>query len=101
MTQNIIVENARITVGPRARTIICYGPPGRGNILDSEALRESFGCTAVIDEWSESQPLTPGARHLINRFPRIAEIATPRGPFSVYSLESCGFVGGTLAQELR
>lgn len=34
--------------------IVIYGPPGSGKTLNGEALRQHFGCDAVLDEGQQA-----------------------------------------------
>ena len=49
-------------------TVIVYGPMGCGKTRNFRTLRDKFGCSDVIDDWSciRNQPLKPGCLHLTN-----------------------------------
>lgn len=50
-------------------TIIFSAPKAWGKTRQAAAIQATYGCHALVDEWSPRQPLTPGAVHLTNAHP--------------------------------
>ena len=46
--------------------IIVYGPQASGKTRNAQALKEHFGCSAIVDDWDHTKHTTPGALHLTN-----------------------------------
>jgi hypothetical protein len=48
------------------KTAILNLPQGSGKTLFAPGMAARLGCTQVVDEWSPSLGVTPGALHLTN-----------------------------------
>ena len=51
---------------PPEKTAILSLPQGMGKTTIAHAMAQRIGCSMVVDEWSPSLPLVPGALHLTN-----------------------------------
>jgi len=47
-----------------ANTVIIFGPAGCGKTRNAKALQRFYGCNAIVDEWEDGDPVSPGALHL-------------------------------------
>lgn len=52
------------------KTVILTAPAGWGKTTQAQALQAEFGCKSLVDPWSPTMPITPGAMHLTNVPPR-------------------------------
>lgn len=52
--------------GSPGKTAILGLPPGMGKTTIAPALAKRLGCTSVVDEWTPSLYVTPGALHVTN-----------------------------------
>lgn len=52
--------------GAPCKTAILALPQGMGKSRAAAVLVLRLGCTSIVDEWNQSQPITPGALHLTN-----------------------------------
>lgn len=51
-------------------TVVMVGPQGFGKSLMAPQVMREQGCSHVVDEWLDTQPLQPGALHLTCEMPR-------------------------------
>lgn len=47
-------------------TVIFSAPQGWGKTLRADELKKTYGCNAIVEEWSPGKQMTPGALHLTN-----------------------------------
>lgn len=52
-----------------SKAVIIYGPPASGKTRNAKALAAHFGCSQIVDEWDDRQPITRGALHLTLQTP--------------------------------
>lgn len=51
---------------PPTKAVVLSLPPGFGKSRIAPALARRLGCTAIVDEWTPTNQLTPGALHITN-----------------------------------
>ena len=53
----------------KSPTVFVFAPQGAGKTINAEALRVMFGCTSVVDDWSQGSFITDGALVLSSLHP--------------------------------
>ena len=66
--------------GSTLKTAILTLPQGYGKTSIAHQFASRLGCTSVVEEWSPSQPLTPGALHLTNAPVLVGGTTSPQQP---------------------